>query len=271
MKRSVNATSSGQQDQRNRHRASLFPPRRKSRRNVVFLLVSFLLLIALGLSPILLIINTNRAAAFIDTNNAKLPSTLENALPKKTARIGGITTSLKKEKERFHSAAKEQDMESSPRSLSRNDRDLDHDTVLRSLQELTRSPPPGSIVCPSRHLTPIYDKILFSKLDSTANNTTNSAAVAERKIPRIIHMSFNDRCVPNALAESIERWRKALPDHSMFFHDDEAVQRLIKGDDRSNQLPLWHSSQHFPTLRSNLRCVISKGAMLIDIWRILIH
>mmetsp|Transcript_1507 Transcript_1507/g.3329 ORF Transcript_1507/g.3329 Transcript_1507/m.3329 type:complete len:509 (-) Transcript_1507:56-1582(-) len=278
MKRSVNATASGQQDQQDRHCASPFPTRRKSRRNVESLLVSFFSLIALGLSPILLIINTNRAATFIDKNDAKLrPSNLENALPKKTARIGGTTTSLKKgeEKESFHSTAKEQDMESSPRSLSLKDRDpddFDHDTVLRSLQELTRSPPPGSIVCPSRHFTPIYDKILFSKLGSTAeNNTTNSAAVADRKIPRIIHISFNDRCVPNELAESIERWRKALPDHSMFFHDDEAVQRLVIGDDRSNKLPLWHSSEHFPTLRNNMRCVVSKGAMLIDIWRMLVE
>jgi hypothetical protein len=148
----------------------------------------------------------------------------------------------------------------------------DHDkgfvftATLRSLQELTQSPPLGSIVCPSHHFTPIYDKIV--DISSENETKTEGAFTTYRKIPRIIHVSFNDRCVPNALAESITRWQETLPDHSIFFHDDKAVQRLIGFDNRNSQL--WHLSEHFPELRSHLRCVKFKGAMLIDIWRMLV-
>mmetsp|Transcript_20981 Transcript_20981/g.47431 ORF Transcript_20981/g.47431 Transcript_20981/m.47431 type:complete len:471 (+) Transcript_20981:125-1537(+) len=157
----------------------------------------------------------------------------------------------------------------------------DHDKSLeslRSLQELTKSPPLGSIVCPSLHFTPIYDKIVRPTL--AGNNPRNeTTSLVARKIPRVVHFSFNTRCVPNELAESITRWQEALPDHSVFFHDDEAVQRLIgktyniKND--TSQLPsssfaLWQSSGYFPELLNNLPCVKFKGAMLIDIWRMLV-
>ena len=146
--------------------------------------------------------------------------------------------------------------------LHDNDRYLAYTSTIRSLQELTRSPPLGSIVCPSPHLTPIYDKIV----GVSSNDTSNTA---HRKIPRILHVSFNNRCVPNDLADSITRWQRALPDHSIFFHDDEAVQRLM-GVENQKDSQLWHLSKDFPELRNNMRCVKFKGAMLIDIWRVLI-
>mmetsp|Transcript_5287 Transcript_5287/g.15379 ORF Transcript_5287/g.15379 Transcript_5287/m.15379 type:complete len:486 (+) Transcript_5287:245-1702(+) len=155
--------------------------------------------------------------------------------------------------------------ESSPDSFSLNEND--HDSVLRSLQELTRSPAPGSIVCSSPHLTPIYDKILYSSYGSTRNETQSRV---NRKIPHILHISFNHRCVPNELADSIDRWKEVLPDHSMFFHDDEAVQRLIYGNDLHHRTPLWQSSEEFPELLNHMRCIKFKGAMLIDVWRMLV-
>ena len=147
-----------------------------------------------------------------------------------------------------------------------NDKSLSYEAALRSLQELTQSPAIGSIVCPSPYFTPIYDKIV----PLTSNNTSKTAGEfsSSRKIPRIIHVSFNDRCVPNELAESITRWQETLPDHSIFFHDDQAVQRLIGTSNDKTQL--WHFSEHFPELQGNMRCVKFKGAMLIDIWRMLI-
>lgn len=144
------------------------------------------------------------------------------------------------------------------------------EAAFRSLKELTKNPPPGSIKCSSPHLTPIYDKIVY-------RSTSQS-----KKIPLIIHVSFNNRCIPNELAETITRWQNNLPDHSLFFHDDDAVQRLIKGNDHdqpsllsASLLPLpfsssWQSSGYFPELRNHLRCVKFKNAMLIDIWRMLI-
>ena len=171
----------------------------------------------------------------------------------------------------------------------------DHDetlvAVLKSLQEITKSPPRGSIICPSPHLTPIYDKIVYPTATAAATTTTTVSKSKEvinsegeqqqqqkRKIPRIIHVSFNNRCIPNELAETITRWQEALPDHSLFFHDDEAVQRLVEGDDDHDHdhhhhhhiQSTWKSSGYFPELQNHLRCVKFKGAMLIDIWRMLI-
>ena len=210
--------------------------------------------------------------------------------------------------------------------------------ILRSLKELTKSPPFGSIKCPSPRFTPIYDKIVDPvALVITVGNTTSPTSTTEknnvnintnankpknkittriinRKIPPIIHVSFNNRCIPNELAESITRWQEALPDYSFFFHDDDAVQRLINNnegrnnnddnnhnyynhdhnnntttennDNRSSsslstttaaaaklqQLfsPSWQSSGYFPELQNRMRCIKFKGAMLIDVWRMLI-
>jgi len=159
---------------------------------------------------------------------------------------------------------------SSPDLIRAQEHDYNHNkpfsytSAIRSLQELTQSPAPGSIVCPSPYFTPIYDKIV----PIPENQTDSTSSATNRKIPRIIHVSFNDRCVPNELAESITRWQNTLPDHSIFFHDDQAVQRLIGTEDLNTQL--WHTSEDFPELRKNIRCVKFKGAMLIDIWRMLI-
>ena len=49
-----------------------------------------------------------------------------------------------------------------------------------------------------------------------------------------------------------------MPDHSLYFHDDDAVDKLLQSD--------W---PEFPGLQDVLKCV-RKGAMKIDIWRILV-
>jgi mannosyltransferase OCH1-like enzyme len=98
-------------------------------------------------------------------------------------------------------------------------------------------------------MIPIYDRIVPQEVHDT------------RKIPRHIHVSFNQRCVPDELAFNIQLWKEALPDHSFFFHNDEAVERLL-------QQAYW--DEEFPDLRRALQCVKFKGAMKIDVWRILI-
>lgn len=80
-----------------------------------------------------------------------------------------------------------------------------------------------------------------------------------RLIPKILHISMNSRCLPQDLTMIMERWKSKLPTYSIFFHDDDAVQKLIEED--------W---PEFPGLHSAIKCVISKGAMLIDVWRLLI-
>ncbi|KAL7484203.1 hypothetical protein ACHAW6_009843 [Cyclotella cf. meneghiniana] len=72
-------------------------------------------------------------------------------------------------------------------------------------------------------------------------------------------MTMNSRCLPPDLAAVTNAWKEALPYHSFYFHDDDAVHRLFQLE--------W---KEFPQLKSMMRCVTFKGAMKIDIWRILI-
>ncbi|KAG7351907.1 glycosyltransferase sugar-binding protein containing DXD motif [Nitzschia inconspicua] len=124
-------------------------------------------------------------------------------------------------------------------------------SIFLSLEELTLNPPEGSLRCPSQYMIPIYDRVVLQK-----NNSFE-----ERRIPRRIHVSFNQRCVPDELAYSIQKWKDALPDHSFYFHDDDAVDRLL-------QQAYWDTQ--FPELHRVMQCVKYKGAMKIDVWRILI-
>lgn len=69
---------------------------------------------------------------------------------------------------------------------------------------------------------------------------------------------MKSRCLPDLLLEFLERWKTQLPDYSIFFHDDDAVDKLLYQD--------WSESPH---LHETLQCV-QKGAMKIDIWRQLV-
>ena len=117
-----------------------------------------------------------------------------------------------------------------------------------SLRELTQSDQ-TLVSCPTP-LVPVYDRIV---------DTDETPPRKHRRIPRILHLSHKSRCVPVEFADAVERWKVALPNHSVYFHDDAAVQRLLGLD--------W---PEFPQLRTILRCVQYNGAMLIDIWRLLV-
>jgi hypothetical protein len=135
-------------------------------------------------------------------------------------------------------------------------------TPMPSLSELTQNPPEGSIQCRSPYMVPIYDKVV-----------PNEEGRQHPKIPRIIHVSFNRRCVPDELAYNIAKWQESLPNYSFYFHDDDAVQRLLSlsrpqpPDSQSSSSPM---AVDFPNLHNLLNCVKYKGAMKIDIWRILV-
>lgn len=118
-----------------------------------------------------------------------------------------------------------------------------------TLEELTANP--WSISC-SEPLRPMYDRIV----DSTS---INSSAVPPRNIPRTIHASMRSRCLSPDTYDAMQAWKDALPHHSFYFHDDDAVDRLFS-------MPF----KEFPALTSLMRCVRFKGAMRIDVWRLLI-
>ena len=131
-----------------------------------------------------------------------------------------------------------------------NERRGIHVTSIRTLPltELAGSST-RNLDCPPP-LVPFYDKVLD---EAKSENGTI------RNIPRIVHVSMKSRCLPQDLAKSMDLWQEALPNYSIFFHDDDAVDRLIEED--------W---PEFPHLQLALNCVKFKGAMKIDVWRILV-
>lgn len=78
-----------------------------------------------------------------------------------------------------------------------------------------------------------------------------------RKIPRIIHATSLSRCNAKVIADNLDDWR--FEDYSLFLHDDPAVERLLYRD--------W---PEFPMLHKVLACLPNKGAIMADIWRVLV-
>jgi hypothetical protein len=94
--------------------------------------------------------------------------------------------------------------------------------------------------------------------NDNANSTNSTNKVSFSKIPRIMHVTMKSRCLPRDLAATMDRWKEKLPYHSIFLHDDEAVSKLIDQE--------W---PEFPDLHKAMKCVLYKGAMKIDVWRVL--
>ena len=60
--------------------------------------------------------------------------------------------------------------------------------------------------------------------------------------------------------DALQTWEAVFPNYNFFFHDDSAVDTFLADTD-------W--TPDFPLLRTALKCV-QKGAMKVDIWRVLI-
>jgi hypothetical protein len=79
---------------------------------------------------------------------------------------------------------------------------------------------------------------------------------ANRKIPKVVHMTSKSRCSVPVFIDNIDKWR--FEDHSFYFHDDQAVDRLLQKH--------W---PEFPYLQMMQDCMIS-GAAKADLYRYLI-
>ena len=79
---------------------------------------------------------------------------------------------------------------------------------------------------------------------------------AGRKIPRVVHITSKSRCTSKAFLKNIDKWR--LANHSVYYHDDAAVDRLF-----AKQWP------EFPHIQLIMKCLIS-GAAKADLWRYLV-
>ena len=85
----------------------------------------------------------------------------------------------------------------------------------------------------------------------------NDSINPRQKIPKIIHMTATSRCMTEKIRANLKKW-EALPDYTIYFHDDVAVDRLLS--------KYW---PHFPHLAMAQRCSIS-GAAKADLWRYLV-
>mmetsp|Transcript_53802 Transcript_53802/g.64920 ORF Transcript_53802/g.64920 Transcript_53802/m.64920 type:complete len:340 (+) Transcript_53802:158-1177(+) len=95
---------------------------------------------------------------------------------------------------------------------------------------------------------------LFLAKDSFAPTDT---AGTKRKIPKIIHITGKTRCLSKVFHDIVNSWR--FPDHTLVFHDDDAVDRLL----------FQRHYPEFPHLQTTLRCMVS-GAAKADVWRYLV-
>ena len=79
---------------------------------------------------------------------------------------------------------------------------------------------------------------------------------ANRKIPRVVHITSKSRCTSEYFKKNIDRWR--LANHSVYYHDDAAVDRLFAKE--------W---PEFPHIQLIMKCLVS-GAAKADLWRYLV-
>lgn len=96
--------------------------------------------------------------------------------------------------------------------------------------------------------------------DNNSKSFKSSSGEGEL-IPRILHFSMKSRCIARDHARILNMWKDKLPNYSIFFHDDDAVERLIVDEE-------W--KEEFPELESAMKCILFKGAMKIDVWRVLL-
>lgn len=91
------------------------------------------------------------------------------------------------------------------------------------------------------------------------NRVFKDVSLSKQPIPLILHVSMKSRCLPQDLIFFMKRWEEKIPQFSIFFHDDDAVERLFE-----------QSWPEFPLLKTFMQCVQYKGAMKIDVWRLLV-
>jgi hypothetical protein len=80
----------------------------------------------------------------------------------------------------------------------------------------------------------------------------DSSEAYQRTIPKIVHVTSKSRCMLPVFAKTIDKWR--FPHHSLFFHDDDAVDRLM-----NKYFP------EFPSLQVVAHCLLP-GACKADLY-----
>mmetsp|Transcript_19 Transcript_19/g.18 ORF Transcript_19/g.18 Transcript_19/m.18 type:complete len:425 (+) Transcript_19:296-1570(+) len=134
------------------------------------------------------------------------------------------------------------------------------------LDDLTSGRDSKLLTCPITATTTTsmpQDGIIKEETRTTNNlrvihNRIVSQSSSTSRIPRIIHQTSKSRCVPTVLWEGSERWKDRFPHYDYFFHDDGAMERLIR-----------HVSKSYPMLSmlGEIWDCLEQGAMKADVWR----
>lgn len=115
------------------------------------------------------------------------------------------------------------------------------------LQQLTSSVDSAAATsCPS-------NLVFMADVNRLASDTTYS-----NPIPKIVHQTSKSRCVTQKVAQAAKQWRFD-GDWSYFFHDDEALMRL-----------LVEEHPEFPHLELIARNCLVHGTLRADLWRYLV-
>jgi len=106
---------------------------------------------------------------------------------------------------------------------------------------------PKNIICPEGF--ELIENIVLPR------NVTH----ANRKIPKIVHVTGKSRCLPPGLKKDVLSW--VFPGYGLCFHDDDAVWKFMRYiiDDS-------HGYELVMNLRKTLLCA-KKFAMVADLWR----
>lgn len=126
-----------------------------------------------------------------------------------------------------------------------------YNQILRELHEMSGQDK-ANLTCPPP-LQPFHNKLVWQNAHDDKDD--------ESTIPRILHVSHKSRCLAPDFVGNLEIWAEQLPRFSIIFYDDEAVERIF-----------GHATAvaTFPLLNHIRQCALYKGAMKIDIWRVLI-
>ena len=134
---------------------------------------------------------------------------------------------------------------------------------LPSLEELVRTMTintTDSYPCPAG-MKPFPDFPPPPPPTRTSSNSSSSflSANAKKKIPMIVHVTAKSRCMTPKLYKHVKQWR--LDGHGLYFHDDDAVARLMNIAFRD-----IGGTGLVPNLERVYSCA-SNGATMADLWR----
>ena len=170
-----------------------------------------------------------------------------------TAGASDVRTLIAQPKETEETEEKEQQNNCEQKTQKTTSRDIYDQIREVSGDSNSTAMAAGALECPPP-LVYFRDKVVRPSI--TPNITYNNGT---RLIPQILHVSMKSRCLPRDLAMYMDHWKEQFPNYSIFFHDDDAVQRLLQED--------W---PEFPDIHRAMHCVKYKGAMVVDVWRVLI-